>query len=388
MANVSINSFNGGEMTPKAYRDDIEKYASSCKHLENFIPLIYGCAERRPGTKLVKDATTAPNGQTSTTKRMIPFIYSTSVAYSIEVGTKYMRFYFGDAVLTDAASAEVWISTPYLEDHIFDLQFKQIGDVMRITHKSYAPRFLQRTDVYTFELTEIDFRKGPFLTRNDLVDPDNPSDATVSCDVTAVGAVGILTSSNDIFLAGHAGALFQLVHSKTTTEVSQSGSGTSDTILIGVGGGYFITQGTWVGTIILQRKEPSGEWEDHRTYTAISSGARNDKYTIKGEDQEGVLYRIKTNNATCKATLTSWDSVTNGVVKVQAVLNAFQVSVEVYATIESTDSTLRWAEGAWSETRGYPSTISFFEDRIVYSGASKSLTDDEFSSSTYPALRL
>lgn len=57
MANIPILSFNNGEMTPKCdARSDVEKYQNSCRHLENYLPLIYGCAERKPGAKFIHKA--------------------------------------------------------------------------------------------------------------------------------------------------------------------------------------------------------------------------------------------------------------------------------------------------------------------------------------------
>ena len=57
MFNIPIISFNGGEATPLIdVRSDIEKYNSLCRKLENFFPRIYGVAERRPGTKFIKEA--------------------------------------------------------------------------------------------------------------------------------------------------------------------------------------------------------------------------------------------------------------------------------------------------------------------------------------------
>jgi hypothetical protein len=54
MANISITTFNAGELSPKIEeRADIEKYSSGCRHLENLIPVVYGCVERRPGTYFV-----------------------------------------------------------------------------------------------------------------------------------------------------------------------------------------------------------------------------------------------------------------------------------------------------------------------------------------------
>lgn len=116
--------------------------------------------------------------------RMIPFIYSSEVAYEVELGNEYMRFFYGGAVLLDDDDAEVWIVTPYLTEHLFQLQYHQVGDVMWITHPSYAPRKLTRTSATSFALTIIPFKTGPFMTRNDLIDPDNPSNITMTSSTT------------------------------------------------------------------------------------------------------------------------------------------------------------------------------------------------------------
>ena len=57
MANVGIIRFNGGEATDLIdARNDIAKYDGLCRKLENFFPRIYGPAERRTGTRFIKEA--------------------------------------------------------------------------------------------------------------------------------------------------------------------------------------------------------------------------------------------------------------------------------------------------------------------------------------------
>jgi len=55
--NVPVISFNNGEVTQKIdCRIDTQKFSGSCRRLKNMLPLIYGCAERRPGLKYIIEA--------------------------------------------------------------------------------------------------------------------------------------------------------------------------------------------------------------------------------------------------------------------------------------------------------------------------------------------
>jgi hypothetical protein len=61
--NITITTFNGGYATPLlANRNDISKYESLCRKLDNMFPRIYGCVEKRPGTRFIFDATTPWSG--------------------------------------------------------------------------------------------------------------------------------------------------------------------------------------------------------------------------------------------------------------------------------------------------------------------------------------
>ncbi|GAH10667.1 unnamed protein product, partial [marine sediment metagenome] len=242
MANIPIVKFNAGELSDQIdARTDVEKYEAGCRHLENFIPRIYGGAERRPGTEFIYDAKNTPTAVANTVVRVIPFIFSTSIAYVVELGNKYARIYYDGDVLGDWEYVyyesesvfyegdyvkfyeddwydddDIWIPTPYLAADLMKLQIKQRADVMWIVHPSYPPSKLSRIGVETFVLEEINFRKGPFLLRNDLIDPDDPSTTTLSSDATTAGSNGTLTASVNVFLPGHAGALFMLIHPRAT----------------------------------------------------------------------------------------------------------------------------------------------------------------------------
>lgn len=101
MANISVISFNAGELSPQIdARSDVAKYSSGCRTLNNFIPRIYGSAERRPGTKYIDSVK-----NDSEKSRLVSFQYSDTIAYIIEFGPEYIRFFYDGARLTGASSA-------------------------------------------------------------------------------------------------------------------------------------------------------------------------------------------------------------------------------------------------------------------------------------------
>ena len=139
--------------------------------------------------------------------RLENFTYSSSISYVVLLGKEFMKFLYGGVLLTTDGSpphfdhsTDYYIATPYVTADLFDLQFKQVGDVLWITHPSYAPRKLSRTSATTFSLDVISFKKGPFLLRNDLIDPDVTDTALMTCDVQNVGDTGTLTCQSDYLL--------------------------------------------------------------------------------------------------------------------------------------------------------------------------------------------
>lgn len=309
--------------------------------------------------------------------RLLPFIYSAEIAYLVELGDGYMRFWYEDTVVAEIAS-------PYNEQQRFRLQTAQIADVMRLVEGEEIPKKLMRTSPTDFVLDDIDFTYGPFQLRNDLKNPDDPAPTRMESTETARGATTILNTDDDVFSPGHVGSLFKLMHPRTTKIISTTGSALSDT-LEAKGTMNLITRGTWTGTVIFQRNVNGAGWENFRTYK--SNGDRNVSLAWVEED-DNVLYRIAPQSGMSsgfRAELTCESDYHSGIVRVTDFIDARQVEAVVISRLESTAPTRRWAEGAWSNVRGWPGSISFFEDRCCYGGAP--VVSDPVSSIDYPTLR-
>lgn len=319
-------------------------------------------------------------------RRLIPFVYSSTVAYLLELGEGYIRVYYEDALVTS-------IETPYLEDDLYKLQHKQIADVMRIVRSKNPPKKLSRTTPTTFTLEDVDFRKGPFLTRNDLIDPDNLTPTEMKCSSINVGESGALITNGDVFNVGHEGALFKLLHPKAVTVTNGSFTGTTTGTICAAltikGTGSFNTHGSWSGTIVLQRNENNSDWEDFRTYISGDPPDRNVQLSWTEKD-DNVQYRAVLTahtSGTIGADLSGESTLQEGIVRVTSVSGTKAAICEVLTALASTDYTKRWHEGAWSTYRGFPATIEFFEDRCDYAGGVSNSERTEVSIPAYPVLQ-
>jgi len=253
-----------------------------------------------------------------------------------------------------------------------EIQYAQSIDVMWLVHGSYAPRTLTRTSATEFTLSEIAFKYGPFLPRNDYYNDDG---VTLACSDLDVGDAATLTASAATFEAGHVGSLWKLILPRVNTSTSESGSAIG---IIGdaidVDGPFtFKTSGNWAATVELQRNEDSNGWETYRTWTSTISGgvgSLNAQYTGM-EYSQNTQYRIWVtayDSGTIHGQLTVNTSTQPGIVEVTAYTNTTSVTVEVISKVASVNATKQWQEGAWSAVRGYPKSVAIIEDRMVYAG--------------------
>jgi len=132
-------SFATGEIAPELYgRTDIPRYAAALKTCRNFFVTPGGQAKNRPGTVYVNDVKdhTKP-------VRLIPFVFSSTQSYVLELGEYYMRVHTIGTVVGGKGS-EYEMETPWVESQLQRLKFAQQNDVMVIVHPSTPPQVLRR----------------------------------------------------------------------------------------------------------------------------------------------------------------------------------------------------------------------------------------------------
>jgi len=259
---VQLTNFTGGELSPRLDgRNDLAKYPTGCKTLENMIVFPHGSAARRSGTQYVAEVK-----DSSKETRLIPFEFSTTQTYMLEFGDQYIRFYKDNGQILSGGSAYE-ISSPYLEAELFDIKYAQSADVMYICHPNHPVKKLARTGHTSWTLTSVDFQNGPFMDHN-------IETTTITTSHTSVGATATLTLSS-------------------TTGINSN-------------------QG-WLSTDV------------------------------------GRLVHMK-----------------DGHLKITAYTSSTEVTATVEVAISSGSATTDFALGSFSDTTGYPSCVTFFEQRLVF----------------------
>lgn len=405
-----IPSFNAGELSPYLdARSDIEKYASGCRLLENFILMPYGGAYRRPGTEYLGAAKNADKQC-----RLLGFNFSVSTRFILEFGEEYVRFWKDGEIVPDpdSPSDPLEVVTPYQEADLRDIQYIQINDVMFFVHPDYAPQKLSRLadDDWAFEEIAPDW---PALLDENITDvtltpsATSGSAITITADAPAwvtataykkgkiVKSSSILYKANsdhtsaaafatdlaagkwtvyEQFTADSVGGYYQIGHDRDTASLSLAISSVSTSSTIAVLGQWeFTTYGTWAATVLIERSYDSGgTWSTLRG-PYVSASDRNVSTT--GTEESECLLRIRvsayTSNTNARAQLELRDAREYGFVKITGYSSAISVTANVRDSLSKTTATKFWSEGAWSTPQGFPRAVALHEQRVFYGGTAK-----------------
>jgi len=155
----SQQSMSAGELSPSLHnRVDLAKYHSGLKTCRNAHANKHGGASNRAGFGFVGETK-----DSSVVARLIPFSFNTEQTYILEFSNLIMRVIKDGAYVIDSASPpDIYeLVTTYIEADLPLLKFTQSADVMTITHQSYDPMELSRTDHDVWTIGAVVF--GPTL---------------------------------------------------------------------------------------------------------------------------------------------------------------------------------------------------------------------------------
>jgi len=269
------------------------------------------------------------------------------------------------------------IATPYTDEDIFDVHRVSRGDVTFLAHEDYWPRKLTRFGEREWTLEEIDFIGGPFLDSNTDTDKTcqyvNGTGGTTG-DYYDVDNTGTLVASGHTpFLEEMVGGLWLIEHTRQDNVVDSSDNDTNATP---TGDGTRVkghwqfdvsnmSAGTPNYTAKIWRKALPGDWQEIRHYSSATLASDD-------EDEEDVFYTWTDSNAAVEGAFMGVDQQNLGIVKITSFISTSQVAVEIVKAVYQESGTSAassdWAEGAWNGYRGYPSSVTFYGDRLWWAG--------------------
>ncbi|WP_442801402.1 hypothetical protein [Serratia rubidaea] len=339
-------SFAGGEISPSLYgRIDLEKYQTSLRRCRNFIVRQYGGVENRPGTRFVAEAKYSDRKC-----RLIPFQFNSEQTYVLEVGDRYFRVFMDGAQVVYSsggnAGQPVDVVTPWAVGDIALLKYTQSADVLTVCHPNYPPLEIQRHAHDDWRTAEVVTKGGPFNTIN--------IDEGVT--IYASGAAGdvTLTASASIFKPQHVGKLF---YAEQKNNDSVPKWETSKPVGINEPCRYSYNYYRCVDT-----------GQEGKTGTVAPTHTDGSEWDGWGYAAEaGVKWKyIHSGNGIMRINSVSNDGLTAQVTVITETDGAQELPANM---IGAENATYKWAHSAWNSEDGYPGTVVYFQQRLIFAGS-------------------
>jgi len=343
---VAQSNITAGELSPTLLgRTDIERYRNAAKEIENFLVLTAGGAQRRPGTYFVGEVK-----DSSASTRIIDFTYSTSQTYIIEMGNLYMRFYTNngrvvedDKTITGATKADPCVITSAAHNYS-DGDWIVISDVAGMTELNGKTFIVANSAANTFSLQDVD---GSDIDSSDYTAYVSGGTANKIYEIVTPYTTAQLF---DVQYAQEADVAYFTHPSHQVRKLERLTASSFSLSEVSFLGGPFLDDNTTAVTITPSADAGAG----------ITLTASDDLFNA---NHVGALWKIK-----------------DGHVEIKTYVNATSVTADVLADQDGSAGNLNtgpaatddWAEGAWSDDEGYPSCVSFYEQRLVFAGTTNS----------------
>lgn len=188
------------------------------------------------------------------------------------------------------------------------------------------------------------------------------------------GSTVELAASAVVFNPQHVGALWQLGTSAESVAVEgiwKSVNGTSDSLAVAYQQKVdFVTTESWSGTVVLEVSyDQENTWTTYYQMTYGQNG--NIEIHITNDVADAHFRVVRTGAAVgwCGYHLITRSFIQQGVIEIDTYVSPSTMRGTVKSAIARANTPSKfWAEGAWSDYRGWPAAIDFFEQRLFFAG--------------------
>jgi hypothetical protein len=344
------SNFNAGELSPLMLaRVDVAKRANGLYTCQNFIPLTQGAITRRPGTVHLQQTKFHDR-----VARLFPFQFSVTQTYILEFGHLYIRFYAAHGVLaatgqniTTVTKTNPAVLTYDGADTYANGDRVYVVDAVGMTQINNREFKVANVSAgsNTFELQDSDGNNVDATgystwtsggTVNEIVEVVTPYSESQTADIR------ITQSADELYIFHPSYAPRKLVRVTAT-------SWTLSTLAF--------TDGPYDSVNTTSTTLTPGAATGTTSLTASSTTGINNDTGFAATDV-GRLIRYK-NGAN------PW-----GYMEIVTFGSTTSVDVTIHSTLTAAAASSNWRLGVWSGTTGYPTTGTFFEDRLWMGGAS------------------
>jgi hypothetical protein len=337
-------------------------------------PVTFRCGSTSGGDEYIRE-TTLDTGTHS-------LAFTPSGTYHVWLKTRREAAVIIDSIQVESAGV-MEISAPWTTAQLREISLDQSGDIIYLAHESWQQRKIERRGDASWSLVLYKADDGPFTIARTAITRLKPA---------ATHGNTTLTAESAFFRPEHVGALFRLDHGQFNASFVLAGNGayTDAWRVTGITAANnndrtftYQTTGTWVGTVSMQRSldsEDSGFRDSNIDESvATTSFTTNQTFTHAGSgEDDNQIYWQRLGFKDAAYTSGSINIAVQyqghsgyGICRVTEYTSSTQVSVEVLRDFRHTEYTEDWLEGEWSDHRGWPSAVGFFDGRLFWAGRDK-----------------
>lgn len=373
-----------GNGTAAAIRDQTVTVAAADQNVEHALRIII---HRGPVTLRVGTGTTDDSyvNETELQTGTHSLAFTPTGNFNIRFLSRLKRLVLVISCNVEAAGV-MTLPTPYAAADLGSIRAgpfeSQSADVVFVACKNYTQRRVERRATRSWSVVRYVVNDGPFRAEN--VGPVTITPSGLSGNITLTASAPLFRSTHNS-TSNNNGALFRLTSSgqRVTAAVTAENQFTSSIKVTGTGTQRpftIIRSNTWVATVTLQRslESSTGPWVDVTTYTTNDTISFDDALS-----NQIAWYRIgvKTGgytSGTVDLELNYSGGSVDGITRVTSFISSTSCEAEVIVDLGATTATSFWAEGEWSDLRGWPTAVGLYESRLVWAGQDKqwlSITD-------------
>ena len=339
---VELTNFTGGELSPRLDgRTDLTKYTSGCSTLENLVVYPHGSAARRPGSTFLAEVANSANKT-----RLIPFEFSTTQTYMLEFSNLKMRVYKdsgavleGDKTITAITKANpaVVTATSHGYSNGDEVVITAVGGMTEVNCKRFL---VADKTTNTFELQDkdgVDINSSSFTTY---------TSGGVSNKVFELATPYTTAQLFDIKFAQSADVMYITHPAHEVEKLSRTG------------------HTAWTLTDVDFTKGPMQDANTTDTTLNPGQAAVGTGIALVASAVTG----INGGSGFLATDVGRFVFLNDGYAKITGVTNTTNAVMTIITALDNANATANWQLGAFSDTTGHPSCVTFFEQRLVFAG--------------------